>query len=158
MYKSFIKIALVLVSFIAGCGIAVANTHLVIHFQSGDCRNVEVTDGLKVAFEGGEMTVAGHDDSAIYSLDDVSRISYMRADESGAREIADTSAPSLTFTPSGAVITADGRHRVDVVDTAGRSIMSCIMTDTLFIPVDQLPAGVVIVTVDSRRAIKIATR
>ncbi len=159
MYKSFIRFASLLIFLTSGCVTALGATHLMIHLHSGESSRVEVADGLKVAFDGPELTVTGRDDSAVYSLDDVARITYLKSGDSSIGDISvATGVPTFMFTPESVEVKAEGRHQVEVVDISGRVILSLSMTDSLIIPVDQLPGGVVIITVDSRKAIKIATR
>ena len=158
MYKSFIRIVAAVMILAAAYMRGHAETHMVIHFKSGETAKVNVSNGLKVTFGDSEMAVVSLDDSTIYSLDSVSRLSYIKLDSSEVEEIDVKQAPVFTFTLSGIEVNAEGRHRVDVTDTAGRVIMTYQMTDNLFIPKNSLPAGVAIITVDTSSAFKFAIR
>lgn len=132
-------------------------THLMVHTLDGENHAIALADGLTVKLNESSLEIASAGTPSVFSIENVASLSYSAPPLGGASDIP-APAPAIRFTDSSIGIDLAGSHTLIIFDAGGRTVASRAFTDYINVCTSELPAGVLMLSIDRAPAIKIAVK
>lgn len=142
----------------AGIAYGADRFRLNIERTDGEVLSIEVSDGLKCEIEPSRFAAYGPDGNLLCDFQDVARFHYSSSAGVGSQ---DAPSSSWRLTDSGISITCPSNIRgnaVSVYSDSGLLLGSFAFGETVFIPFDNLPSGILLFVVNNGVPIKIKTK
>ena len=157
-FKFSVWLGIAVLSLFQSVNVISAELLLKVTEIDGTHQYISVADGLKLSFSPNSLTIYNDGHSLSYSLENVSRITYVIDDKPSVSIDAIRKDSRISVSTEGIAVSLPGIHRLTLVTITGQVIFSDEFTDNINILRNEYPAGLAVLIIDNSLSIKIYSK
>ncbi len=135
-------------------GLNASDLYLLVHHQNGEVHEIMTADGMTLHFDTDTLRIGMSDSPIVYNIDDIAKMTYSVI--SSVKDVEVTS--KYTFTPDAVRFSMPGEHTLIIFDIQGHALLTRQFTDSVEIPHEDMPKGIVLVKTDNGESLKLVVK
>lgn len=131
-----------------------SDLYLLVHHHNGEIHEIMTSDGMTLHFDTDILRIGQSDLPIEYNIDDIAKMTYSVI--SSVKEVDVT--PKYKFSADGLSFTQPGEHTLNIYDMHGHLLLSRPFVDSVEIPHEDMPKGIVLVRTDNEPSLKLVIK